>query len=317
MYNAAQKEEFIREYSTKISVRTQAKNLFELFEPYEQKWQADLCTRSLDELQPVFDTISGVRESSRRAPRTILRKYALWCMERGVPGATDAVSRLDSASLGNLETRMLRSPRHLQSVLDVICAPESDETADNNIRTYYWLAYAGFRAEDIPKVRIQDVHLDDLTVRFGGREYPIYREALPAVRNCVKLTEFRYIHPLYPERVIWKDRIPGDVLVRGIRSVPSMNTMQVEIFRRIQKAKEAGKTDMQLSYYRIWLSGVFYRMLDDELAGFPVDFDAFVDDKLGDFQYSVKPGGNTQACKRHSLALTYQQDYERRKMTLL
>ena len=316
MYNAKQKESFIRDYTTKISVNEQAKRLFDLFEPYEEQWGADLCTRTTEEIQPVFDRIAGVRESSSHAPRTILRGYARWCMENGIPGATDAVMHLENAGADRLRDRMIRNPRHLQAVLDIICEPESEETADNYVRCYCWLAYAGLGAEDALTVRASEVDFTQMLIHHGSRDYPIYREALPAFRNCVRLTEFRYKHPNYPDRTVWKDRIPGDVLVRGIRSVPSMAVMQVELSRRLRRANEAGKTEMRLSYYRIWLSGVFYRMYEDELAGFPADFSAVVDEKLGDFQYKLPDKGNTQEYKRKKVAESYLSDYERWKQTL-
>lgn len=317
MYNTAQKEQFIREYSTKISVRTQAKQLFDLFEPYEERWGGDLCTQDIGELQAAFDKLTGFRETSRNAPRTILKRYAQWCIDKDVPEATDSAMHLDCNSIGTLKNRMVRNPRHLQSIFDIICEPENEQTSDNDIRTYYWMAYAGMEASDILTVKSSDVDFEKMVVSHNGIDYPIYREAIPSIRNCVKLTEFRYKHPNYPDKIIWKDRVAGDVLIRGIRSIPTVSTMQVELSRRLKKANDEGKTEMKLSYFRIWLSGIFYRMLEDELAGFPVDFSSFVDNKLGEFQYSVREGGNTQECKRRQLALSYQNDYERWKHTLL
>ena len=165
-------------------------------------------------------------------------------------------------------------------------------------------------------LNLEDEDFAEMLIHHGGRDYPIYREALPAFRNCVRLTEFRYKHPNYPDRTVWKDRIPGDILVRGIRSVPSMAVMQVELSRRLRRANEAGKTEMRLSYYRIWISGVFYRMYEDELAGFPADFSSVVDEKLGDFQYKLPDKGNTQEYKRKKVAESYLSDYERWKQTL-
>lgn len=318
MYNTEQKARFIKEYSTKLSVRDAARKLFDLLEPYETQWGADLCTVDLATLQPVFDRIAGVRESSRLAPRTILRKYVEWCVRNGIPETTDAVMNLDSAGLGNLRNQMLKNPRHLQAFLDVICEPESEQTSDNNIRAYYWLAYAGLDAEEIFRVTVGEVDFERMLVHHDGKDYPIYREALPALRNCATLNAFHYKHPNYSAGVdVWKDRIPGAVLLRGIRSVPNVAIMRVELSKRLKKAQEAGKTELKLSYYRIWLSGVFYRMLEDELAGMPVDFSSVVDDKLGDFQYKVPEHGNTQEYKRKKVAENYQNDYERWKQTLL
>ena len=318
MYNAEQKERFIRDYSTKISVRKSVVSLFDKFAPYEEQWGADLCTQSVETIQPVFDRIAGVRESSRLAPRTILRKYSDWCIENHVEGATDAARMLASSGVENLRTQMLKNPRQLQAFLDLICEPESERTADNNIRAYYWLAYAGMDDKDILLTKADDVDLSLMVLHFGGRDYPIYREALPAISNCMKLTEYRIKHPNYgPDKIVMKDRIPGDELLRGIKAVTTIHAMRVELSRRNREANRDGKTDLKLSYYRIWLSGVFYRMWEDELAGFPVDFSSFVEDRLGDFQYKLPPNGNSQEYMHKKMALSYQEDYERWKMILM
>ncbi len=63
------------------------------------------------------------------------------------------------------------------------------------------------------------------------------------------------------------DRIPGDILMRGIRSTPTVNSMRSILSRK--PGRTAGKEERQerLSYGRIWLSGVFYRVYEDEIAG--------------------------------------------------
>lgn len=315
MYNAEQKEQFIKAYSTKISVRRSAKLLFNLFEPFEESWGADLCTRDLPTLQAAFDQVVGIREVSRKSPRTILRKYVEWCRENNIPGTTSDSIDLDISGIGTLKVQMIRSPRHLQAMLDSICLPESEQTADNYFRVYYWLCYAGMREDDIVAVRTSDVDFSKMNVHFGEKDYPIYREAIPAFRNCVELAAFKYKHGNYVKD-IWKPRADGDILVRGTKGAPSVAAMRVELSRRLKLAREAGKTQMETSYYKIWLSGVFYQAWEEELAGGPVDFRPFVDDKLGNFQYSINQS-MTQEGRRRLAAADYHADYERWKQIFM
>lgn len=318
MYNAEQKENFIREYSTSIPGRSSAVKFFRLTEPYEREYDLDICCWDLERLQPVMDRICGLRQTSVVSQRSMLRSYVKWCGESGVSGVTDAAFALPNPGLEKVRRQTLKNPRHLQAFLNAICDPESDETSDNNFRSYYWLAYAGMDSEEILRVRRDEVDFDRMLVRHGGSEYPLYREALPALRNAATLTAYLYRHPNYgADKIAYRDRVPGDLLMRGIKAVPSIAVMRVGLSRRNRRALDEGKTDLDLSYYRIWLSGVFYRMLEDELAGMPVDFVDFVNDRLGDFQYQLKPGGNTQEYKRRKLAESYCADYERWKQTLL
>ena len=318
MYNAAQKEQFIREYTTKAGVRTAAKQVFDNLAPFEEQCGLDLCQMDDEALGRAFRSSARVRVYSGHTPSVVLRAYAEWCMKNGIEGATDAAFRLDTENTERLKSLTLRNPRHLQTFLDAMCLPESEQTSDNVFRSYYWLAYAGLGDREILTVTADEVKFDTMTVFHGGREFPLYREGLPAIRNCVELSAFRYLNPNYSNAgPILRDRVPGDILLRGVRCVPSLGTFRVDLKKRNDAAVADGKTDLQLSYYRIWISGVFYRMYEDELAGFPPDFSGFVDAKLGDFQYKLKPGGNSQAYKRKVAAESYLEDYERWKTTLL
>ena len=316
MYNAAQKEQFIREYSTKLGVRTAAQQLFDQVSSAEEKAGMDLCCMDLETLQEVFGKMARLRSTSFYTPYKILRDYTEWCLKNGVEGATDAGLCIDSADADAMKYITVRNPRHLQAFLDAICVPESQQTSDNLIRCYYWLAYAGLGDTEILTVTTAEVMLDTMTVFHDGKEYPIYREALPCVKNCRDLDSFRYIHPNYADKDVWRARVPGNLLMRGVRSVPKLGSIRVDLRKRNEKAVEEGKTDLKLSYYRVWMSGVFYRMYEDELAGFPPDFSGFVDDKLGDFQFKVPPKGNSQEYKRKAIAESYLADYERWKQTL-
>ena len=315
MYHAEQKARFLREYSTKISVRDWAQAMFDRLESYEEEQGSDLCTWDLDTLQQVFDRIAGVSQQGRNALCSFLRSYARWCVKTGVPGATGAAERLIGTGAGEMRVQTVRNPRHLQAFLNAVCLPEDEQTSDNNFRAYYWLAYSGLGDEDIFTVTEGEVDFPNAVVKHNGREYPIYRESVPALRNCVELKSYRYLNSNYTVGPIWRDRIPGDILLRGVRSVPTVGMMRGDLAKRSKMARDAGKTDMKLSYHRIWISGVFYRMYEDELAGFPPDFSAFIDDKLGDFQY--KQGSNSQAYKRKEAADFARRDYERWKETLI
>jgi hypothetical protein len=313
MYHAEQKTRFIKDYSTKISVRDWAKSLFERIQPFEEERGADFCTFDLETTQQVFESVASVSKQGRGALRSVLRGYCRWCREHGVEGVTDATEQIDVMASDAMRRKTVRNPRHLQAFLDVLCVPESEQTSDNNFRSYYWLAYSGLGDEEIFRVTTDEVDFLNAVVRHGGREYPIYREAVPALRNCVELSAYRYLNPNYTE-AIWRDRVPGNILLRGVRSTPTVGIIRVDFAKREKKAVAEGKTDMQLSYRRIWLSGVFYRMYEDELAGFQPDFSAFIDERLGDFQYA---GANSQEYKRRQAAEAFRTDYERWKETLI
>ena len=315
MYNAEQKTKFIYQYSEAISLREFALNVFNTFEPHEEAYGSDLCTMDIDTIRPVFEGIAGIRSSSMRMPLNLLQEYVTWCKENNIPGTTDAVFQITDVSVEKLKRQTLRNPRHLQKYLDFVCEPESEETTDNNIRTFFWLAYSGMPSDDILHVESGDVDFRHMIVRFKDREYPIYIEALPAMRNCVELTQFVYKHAHYKNDTVI-DRVPGNILIRGIRGLPNTNSIRAIVSRCGKKARDGG-LDMDLNYYGVWLSGVFYRMYEMEQGGAPVDFTSVVMDRRDGKPLNLSSGRNTQGAKIRYMEKEYRIDYERWKRTLL
>ena len=315
MYNADQKTRFVSQFSESIAMRNFAMLVFNASEPYEERYGRDVYAMNAEEIRPVIDQIAGMRARSSHKPMYVLREYVKWCRENGIPDVSNAVFEITDAGEEKLRRRTVRNPRHLQTYLDFICEPESENTFDNTIRAYFWLAYAGMEKEDILRLRVTDVYLAGMRVVFNGKEYPLHNLAMPSVRNCATLTQFAYKHPNYA-KVCVRDRAPGDTLIRGFRSTPSQNYMDVLLSTRSRKAR-AGGLDMDLNYYSVWLSGVFYRMYEEEQGGLPVDFTSIVREKRGGVPYNLSSTRNTQEAKIADVARAYRADYDRWKQTLL
>ena len=196
-----------------------------------------------------------------------------WCIANRVNGACDGMLHIENVGLSKVRTQMVANPTQLQMYLDVICEPESEQTTDNIYRCFYWMAYSGMGEEAILNAKCSDVDFENMVIHSGDEEFEIYREAIPAFKNAATLTEFVYKHPNYPpDKKVIRNRAPGNTLIRGIRSTTTVAALRVELSRRSKKFLEDGSTDKQLSYYRVWLSGLFFRMNQRERAGIPVDF---------------------------------------------
>ncbi|MBP5462713.1 MAG: hypothetical protein J6Y20_11420 [Lachnospiraceae bacterium] len=289
---------------------------FNVFEKHEMAWGADLCTKSAEELQPLVDAAVGFRSKSKPMRVSLLREYVKWCLKNGVPGACDGMLQVQISSIDKMKHQTVTSPLHLQVYLNKICDPENEETTDNIYRCFYWLAYSGVEEEEILKVKVSEIDFSSLVVRHNGEEFPIYRESLAAFRNCVNLTQFLYKHPNYSsDKIVYKERAPGDTVVRGIKNAPLLQTVRVELSRKSKRAIESGKTDLKLSYFRVWLSGLFFKTYERELAGFPVNFldaaERFMDGK----EYNLESGRNTRSAYQRRVARDYLKDYEIWKMT--
>lgn len=314
MYNENLKTRFIREYTQSLSRAEACKQAFNAMQPYEEAWGADLCTRSAEELSPVIEQLVGYRVRSRWQRIIIFQKYVKWCSANGVNGSCDGMLHIENVGLSKVRTQMVSNPKQLQAYLDVICEPESEQTTDNIYRCFYWMAYSGMEEQDIMDAKCSDVDFENMVIRYGDNEYEIYREALPAFRNAATLTEFVYKHPNYPpDKKVIRNRALGDTLIRGIRSTATVAALRVELSRRSKKFLEDGSTDKQLSYHRVWMSGLFYRMKERENAGIPVDFSGAAAHFMEGKTYKLDTGRNTQEAKKRAVVNDYLQDYERWK----
>ena len=312
MYNEEQKTRFIRSYTNSINTANVAATVFNSLEEYEQKWGADLCTRRADELQPAIDDILGLRSKSRWMTLSILKEYVKWCLAMRVPDVCDGMLHIEVSGIDKVRKQMVASPLHLQKYLDQVFDSESEETIDNIYRCYYWMAYGGVREEDTLSVNISDVDMEQMLIRYHNTSVPIYREAIPAFKNALRLNSFVYLHPNYTKS-IRRDRVSGNELMRGIRATTKTMTIRSTLSSRSADAIKAGKTEQQLSFHRISLSGLFYRIYERERAGVPVDFSdaavSFMEGKtylLGDREKLVH--------RQNKIERDYMEDYQRWKL---
>ena len=321
MYNEQVKEWFVSEYSKTESMRNSLHVMFEAVGKYEEEYGKDFCQMNAEELSHLLSGVVGYRSKSKRARISSLRSYAQWCVDNNIPGATLEILNIDFDSLGldKFRRQTVASPQHLQRYLDSIFEKETEDTVDVVYRCFFWLAYMGImKEEDALKVDVSDVDFEDMAIHFNGKDYPFYREAIPAIRKCATLTLFRFIHPHYDP--VLKARAGGTALLRGFQ-----DTMSIQVFRsRIcmkakakkflqENQKDDKSLDLSLSYDRVWLSGRFFTMLENERSGMSVDFTYLAEEFMEGKEYNLSSGRNLIGAKTRCLASEYRKDYDRWK----
>lgn len=311
MYNPDRKKRFIKSYTTNLRTARSCESAFRAIGQFEEDRQADICTWSEEDIRPVTDQILGVRESSKWNRLCILKAYCKWCVGQGIEGATDAMQSIDGGSEEALKPKMVANPVHLQIYLDSVFAPESQQTISNTFRAYFWLAYSGMKEEEVLKVKASDVDLKAMTVTYGGVVFQLYKEGMDAVRNCVELSSFRYVHPMYEPKWIERAAANGELL-RGFRGAPVYDVIRSQISRATTAAQAEGRTDMALSFSRAWLSGMFYRVYELERAGIDPDFAGIADMYMRGNTYTHY-GKDNSKYKRMTLIRNYHKDYVRWK----
>lgn len=312
MYNEEQKRRFISGYTKSLNTAKVAGVIFDAIAPYEETYEKDMSTFSVDELQPAINNILGLRSGSKWMGITILREYVRWCIINECPGACDSITHVDLLGLDKVRLQMVSSPLHLQKYLNEVFDPEADETIDNIYRCFFWMGYSGIPEENTLSVEADDIDMESMVIKREDGVFPIYREAIPAFRNAITLTQFHYKHPNYSKDVI-RNRLPGTTLMRGIKANTQIMTLRSTLSRRLNEAYKDGKTMQQLSFYRIWLSGLFYRMYDMERAGIPADFSDVAIQQMEGKTYSLE-GRATLRQKQNRKAREYMMDYQRWKI---
>lgn len=317
MYNTTVKNRFIYQYSQSKHMQDECEKIFNLFEAYENQWNADLCTRSAEELQPIIDKMVGVRSRSQIKQFAILREYAKWCLGVGIEGATKGVLEVDTLGLSKLRLQMIPNPMSLQKFCDDIFEPESDETVDNINRCFLWLAFSGMSEKEIIDVNSSDVDIQHMVINYKGRQYPIYPQAIPALKNCVSLDRFAYKHKNYVQNFAYRERVQSEKLMRGIKCLYSIIALREAVSREAGASDIEGnrRTNLYLTHYRVYLSGIFYRAYEMEKAGYTVSFSDAADKFLEDRGYTVASYGEKELIsKKKQVVRDYEVDYQRWKI---
>lgn len=311
MYNEEQKRRFMsdtifNEYSLK-----NAEAVFNAIAPFEEQWGADICTREAGEIQPVLDHLAGLRARAATTRIAVIKKYMKWCRMQYIPDAKPSYKDFKAPSANKMREITVPNPVKLQEYLDALFTPEKEQNVENIYRCYYWLAYAGVMESDVLKVKCEDVHLDSMKVKYDGSEFEIYSEGLAAFDIAANETAFIYEHPLYTDdkRSLKRDRFHSNDLLRGFRGPPNARTFRVEISSRQADAIKEGRTDLKLSYYRVWLSGVFFRQRQREIMGYTPNFAHEANEITRGREYSQL----TTEEKQKRLETEFLKDYERWK----
>lgn len=316
MYNLEFKKQFIDERYNSATSKSLAMNVLRAAGVFEDKWGADFCTVGEDMLKDMVEHIIGSKTSSRWVYMNTLRGYAKWVRAHNLFEVSDAVFEIEVVGVQKVREQTVSGPLHLQSVLDSIYNPVSQKTIDNTHRCFFWLAFAGMKECDIPYIRTKDVDFSLMCVKYNDKVYPLYREALPVINSCIEDESFLYIHPNYTiQEDIWKNRISGDTLMRGIKSSSQdIINLRGAISKKVNTAFDLNRVDVKISYNRVFNSGLFYRMYERERMGMVPNFMDAARDYTDGKTYQLASGRNTFESKVRRVARNYLSDYERWKL---
>lgn len=322
LYNQNHKIAFIHSVSNSESYRNLCTIVFNLLEPYEVAWGADVCTKSTKELTPVLNQIMGVMRSGHVSKLTVLKKYFKYCIEVGYPGAGNGIDGVVISNVEKIKTEMVSGPIALQTYLDKVFVPESELTMSNIYRCFYWFSFSGINAEDIFRLKKENIDLIHAVAHLDGRTYRLYTESYPAIYNAITIESFQYRHEHY-QTTVYKDRFPGDLIMRGLMNRPGrtqntdpsvmMQNMKTAIYIATSKATYRGERVPILSISHTRLSGFFYRKYQlERVAGEPyteLDFLDIAEETMRESRSSKMTDSRMRAARKR-VAKSLFADYE-------
>ena len=271
MFNEELKNQYLQEHSDSEYTTIRVKRLFENLAEYEARWNADICTKSEQELRGVIEKVIGVRTSNRATVLSALRSYARWCISNDVPGACDGLLKIQDFGLENLQSSMVASPQHLQDILNRVFPPESERQLENIYRCFFWMAFMGIYEEDSVKITYEDIRPWSKTVEFDGIQYKIYEQAVPVFEHLSSATVLTCDFVRFKKV---KDRAPGKLLLRGVKTGDELDlsAFRHSACREFRFAAERDPSIIRLNYRNVWLSGLFWRAYEAESNNEKYDF---------------------------------------------
>ena len=271
MYNAEQKERFIRDFTESENTAANCIRLFNQTEPFEEKAGCDLCAmRPEDPLcRELASKLVSLRGESREKRLDTAKSYVKWCVKNEIPGASLDFLNVTPSWYGRFRERMTGSPGDLLRILDASFDRPEQETVDVVYRCFLWLSFMGLDAEESVSLTAEDVSLPSRTVTSRGKAYPIPSEAMEDFRKCRNLPGFTFVHPKY-NRPSYIERPDSPQFLRGQRSETDAAYLSAAVYRA--QKKNAGEHSRIVSCTSLQASGLFYRTYEAERAGIPPDF---------------------------------------------
>ena len=310
MYNEVLKRRFISEIADFQTRRIMAL-YFDAIESFERARAKDVYAFSVEELEEVIAGFGSARTSSSTSSiLRVIRRYTAWCARNNVEGTTDAASHATVDQTANMRASMVSGPRHLSDVIDILFYPPSLHSTDDVLSAHVWMAFSGLPESVTALLTPDNFSLEHRMITYGGMKYPIYDESIPVFSSCL---ESSYFVRASDRRSVAKPRVQGNLVLRSIYSQPKTITFRANFSRRVMVGLENGLAIPEISYTRLWLSGVFFRVFERERAGHSVDFFQELPEAFSK-QIASSRANMTSKYRNHCIR-QYQSDYIAWKQT--
>lgn len=254
MYNADQKEQFLKESCSTPRAYQTCRAVLQAVEQAELQVEKDIAEFSAEQLKETLRKFRLTKVSSAAKRLQIFRRYQAWCRAHSVHTSLSA-KQLAPEDICRTESFMAGSPGELQRILDEALSDESVMSTDSVLRLYYWCAFAGLPEENIEKILISDVNIDAATIRCGETYYRLEWLGQNSLRQCVFETKMYATIYVPEEKIRLRKRSESNFLFRSVRS----RVLTYDDLRKFAMGRAASLP----TYRDIQSSGIFYRVFSE------------------------------------------------------
>lgn len=311
MFSELRKKLFLSEIGATGSLKRDYEAVFNKTEKYEKKFDKDVCQFSASELQEMIDNMFDVRMNTKKNYIYKLNSYLDWAVSCGIFMAENKLKDIHIDFTTSVKSRMVGNPTQLALILNKSFRPTTDYSMDTIYHAVYWLAFCGVDIDAIRSLTTDNIDLQDMKINFSGKSVRLCADAVSSIRLCMELTQLRVYHPnsKNPDSYTWHDRADGNILLRGTKEKDGIELLTENAGRKIKAANKSGKINCNLTYETVKLSGLFYRIHENEIAGLAPDFH-WLAERMSEGKVYKTDTDHSRRAAINRVANTYQKDYE-------
>ena len=261
----------------------------------ESEWGMDFTMAPIEKLQPAFDLMVSATWIGATNTLRHFRQYAQWRKKHGLP-CKDAVFNLRINQTIAIRDSMVSSPEQLAILLNTVFDPPSMHTIDIIYRVFLWMGFSGLQDRQAVNVISDEIDLERMVIETPAGEYSICDESIEDFGLACALHTFTQDGRVF-------QRAEGDRIMRGKRSNRKVNTnamlihtIRPTLTRKLASAAQDNQerqfplhVGFDITYNKVFLSGVFYRLHERERLGKPLNFERYAQDAFERAQAGDKP----------------------------
>lgn len=255
---------------------------------YESRAGKDVAEQKASAINTIVDGIADMvciksREEEGKQKRDVkiyvarvLYLYNRWCRFNNFEAAKD-ITYAKWLDYVRASSWMVKSPEHLQNILNLSLTPEDFIGVDCCIRGIVWLAYAGLSQKEILSVVPEDFDFEQNRVKVlkpsepdGYKYIHLYDESISVLKLLASVNQLTVYHPRYGE--VKKNRASGRYVIRGVEQSRAKAIYEDESDEKIARffSNILGRVEwnngIRITYRNIYNNGLYYRAYLEEIS---------------------------------------------------